>query len=399
LISSSALTSALLVVAVVFAAGASTLSDFLLLDTIHIMNLRMTFNRIAAIAALASPSLFAPGVFGVDPSIENVRIDIDPETGAFFSVKDVPSVQSVGIDIDPETGAFFSVKDAPPSSVQSVRIDPETGVFFSVRDVCGDINSSKCNTGGEDYSTISKTLSDAPLDGQGQQDMQALAALRAFVQGKCKNCVEACDLKVLCEARKPILKAIRDHKDKHYPDTARSFCGNGELSCGRVPIANCNTGGEKYGLIKNTLLEAPKTGGPKAQNAIADLRRFFVDETCANCIEDSTTEELCRDSDKIVQGIRDYDDANYVSGLGPYCKESGIADPANCFNPIPTLPTPSPTLAPTPFPRPPTFDLFCFPRNEKCGLNSSANCDKQCCNRQGGRPLGDGHPYVIYVCN
>jgi hypothetical protein len=151
-----------LVVAVVFAAGASTLSDFLLLDTIHIMNLRMTFNRIAAIAALASPSLFAPGVFGVDPSIENVRIDIDPETGAFFSVKDVPSVQSVGIDIDPETGAFFSVKDAPPSSVQSVRIDPETGVFFSVRDVCGDINSSKCNTGGEDYGTISKALRVAP---------------------------------------------------------------------------------------------------------------------------------------------------------------------------------------------------------------------------------------------
>ena len=42
----------------------------LLLDTIHIMNLRVTFNRIAAIAALASPSLFAPGVLvqGVDSS-------------------------------------------------------------------------------------------------------------------------------------------------------------------------------------------------------------------------------------------------------------------------------------------------------------------------------------------
>ena len=273
--------------AAVFFAAASTLSDFLLLvDTIHIMNLRVTFNRIAAIAALASPSLFAPGVFGVDPSVE------------------------------------------------SVRIDPETGALVSAGFVCGAINSSKCNTGGEDYSTISKTLSDAPLKGDGK-DMQALVNLRKFVQGKCKYCVKECDLKDLCEARKPILKAIRDHTDKDYPDTARSFCGTGELSCGRIPIADCNTGGEKYGLIKKTLLQAPKTGGSKAQNAIANLKTFFVDKTCANCINDSTTEELCRDSDEIVQGIRDYDDANYVSGLGPYCKEDGVADPANCVNPVP----------------------------------------------------------------
>ena len=42
----------------------------LLLDTNHVMNLRVTFNRIATIAALASPSLFAPGVLvqGVDSS-------------------------------------------------------------------------------------------------------------------------------------------------------------------------------------------------------------------------------------------------------------------------------------------------------------------------------------------
>jgi hypothetical protein len=47
----------------------------LLLDTIHIMNLRVTFNRIAAIAALASPSLFAPGAVlaqGVDASEQDV---------------------------------------------------------------------------------------------------------------------------------------------------------------------------------------------------------------------------------------------------------------------------------------------------------------------------------------
>jgi len=36
------------------------------------MNLRVTFNRIAAIAALASPNLFAPGVFGVNPTSEDV---------------------------------------------------------------------------------------------------------------------------------------------------------------------------------------------------------------------------------------------------------------------------------------------------------------------------------------
>ncbi len=53
--------------AAVFFAAASTLSDFLLLDPIHIMNLRVTFNRITAIAALASPSLFAPGVHAADP--------------------------------------------------------------------------------------------------------------------------------------------------------------------------------------------------------------------------------------------------------------------------------------------------------------------------------------------
>ncbi len=269
-------------------AAASTLSDFLLFldSTIHsIMNLRVTFSRIAAIAALASPSLFAPGVFGVDPSVEHVRID------------------------------------------------PETGAFFSVRDVCGGVNSGKCNTGGSEYGTIFKTLSEAPLTGRGDPspDIQALESLKSFIQGNtCKFCVEACDLKKLCVARLPILKAIRDIRDKDYVDSNAPYCGQ-DLTCGTKILQECEKPeGEKYVPVKKILLEAPRKGGPTARAAIASLRSFFI-TGCPNCVEDSTAKELCGYSDGIVKGIRDYNDANYVSGLTPYCKEeAGVADPKSC---------------------------------------------------------------------